>query len=62
MVAAQRYYNLTRTDTTRFTTSDDKAEIDSRAYALDWHDYIGNRPLGIMRNGPLQSIGELATY
>lgn len=59
-VPTQRFYNLTRTDTNRFaTTSDDKAEIDSRAYAVDWHDYIGNRPLAFLRNGPLQSVGEL---
>jgi hypothetical protein len=59
-VPTQRFYNLTRTDTARFaTTSDDKAEIDSRAYAVDWHDYIGNRPLAFIRNGPLQNVGEL---
>jgi hypothetical protein len=59
-VPTHRFYNLTRTDTARFaTTSDDKAEIDSRAYAVDWHDYVGNRPLAFLRNGPLQSVGEL---
>ncbi|MEP6956323.1 MAG: hypothetical protein ABI883_05810, partial [Chthoniobacterales bacterium] len=59
LVPTQRFYNLTRTDTTRFTTSDDKAEIDSRAYAADWHDYIGNRPLAFFRNAPMVNVGEL---
>ena len=58
-VPTQRMYNLTRTDIARFNTSDDKAEIDSRAYAADWHDYIGNRPLAVIRNGPMVSVGEL---
>ncbi len=58
-IPTRRMYNLTRTDTNRFATSDDKAEIDSRAYAVDWYDYIGNRPLLFFRNGPLLSVGEL---
>ena len=58
-VVTKRLYNVTRTDTTRFTTSNDKAELDSRAYSVDWYDYIGNRPLVFHRNGPMLSIGEL---
>ena len=58
-IPTRRFYNLTRTDTTRFTTSDDKAEIDSRTHAIDWHDYVGNRPLAYFRNAPMQSVGEL---
>ncbi len=59
----QRIVNLTRTDTTRFTSGtqsgDDKAEQDCRAYSVDWYDYLGDRPLVFHRDGPMLSIGEL---
>lgn len=58
-VMTKRWYNLTRTDVTRFPTSDDQAELDARAYAVDWYDYIGDRPFLVHRNGPMLSIGEL---
>ncbi len=63
MVVTSRTYNLTRTDTGRFTpttiSGDDKAEIDSRASAVDWYDYVGDRPLVFLRNAPMLSNGEL---
>lgn len=58
-VATKRWYNLTRTDTARFTTTNNLAEMDSRAYSVDWYDYVGNRPLLFHRNGPMASVGEL---
>jgi hypothetical protein len=62
-VQTKRFYNLTRTDTTRFnqtsSSGDDRAELDSRAYSVDWYDYIGNRPLAFHRDGPMLSVGEL---
>lgn len=58
-VATRRWYNLTRTDTTRFATSTDKAEMDCRAYSVDWYDYIGNRPLLFHRDGSMLNVGEL---
>jgi hypothetical protein len=65
-VITGRFYNVTRTDITRFTPAianstvgDDKADMDSRAYSVDWYDYIGNRPLLTHRDAPMVSIGEL---
>ena len=58
-VATKRWYNLTRTDAARLTTTNDKAEMDSRVYAVDWYDYVGDRPLLFQRNGPMVSIGEI---
>jgi hypothetical protein len=37
----------------------DQAEINPRAYAVDWFDYGGNRPLAFIRNGLMVNIGEL---
>jgi hypothetical protein len=58
-VITRRWYNLTRTDTTRFAVNNDQAEVDSRAYSVDWYDYIGDRPLLFHRNGSMLSVGEL---
>jgi hypothetical protein len=58
-VVTKRWYNLTRTDTGRFTTTADQAEMDSRVYAVDWYDYVGNRPLLFLRNGAMASAGEI---
>ncbi|MGI8889934.1 MAG: hypothetical protein ACR2G0_04020 [Chthoniobacterales bacterium] len=60
-----RWYNISRSDATtpsdtnRIAAYIDKAEIANRTYALDWYDWVGNRPLAFHRNGPLRSVGEL---
>ena len=37
----------------------DQAEINQRAYAVDWYDYDGDRPFAFIRNGAMLNIGEL---
>ncbi|CAN5527883.1 hypothetical protein BH20VER3_BH20VER3_00350 [soil metagenome] len=62
---SDRWYNLSRTDASlptgasRIDTYIDKAEINTRSYAFDWYDYVGDRPLAFHRNGPMRSVGEL---
>lgn len=55
----ERWRNILRTDKPRVDSSTDKAEASIRAYAFDWYDNIGDRPLSFIRNKPMLSIGEL---
>ena len=43
----------------RITAFIDTAEVNPRAYAFDWFDYAGTRPLGFIRNGPMLNVGEI---
>lgn len=60
-----RWRNLSRSDaslpatTNRIAQFIDKAELNARAFGLDWFDNIGDRPLAFIRNGPMRGIGEL---
>jgi hypothetical protein len=60
-----RWRNIGRTDastpptTNRIAQFIDTAELNSRAYGVDWFDNAGDRPLALIKNGPMLNIGEL---
>lgn len=69
-ILTDRWDNDSRTDATtpswisgakpdRITKFIDIAELNPRAYAVDWFDNIGNRPIAFIRNAPMLNIGEL---
>lgn len=54
-----RWYHTTRSDEDRVAFGIDRAEQNSRAYALDWYQHFGDSPKAFHANRPLRSIGEL---
>jgi hypothetical protein len=64
-IVNDRWRGINRTDaTTPLTTNRiaafiDTSELNPRSYGVDWYDQAGDRPLGVMRNGPMLNIGEL---
>jgi hypothetical protein len=55
-----RWYHTTRSDPERIDSLKSSWEQSSRTYAVDWYDRVGNHPLAFLRNGPMQSVGELS--
>lgn len=61
----ERWRTTNRTDATlpagnnRLERFVDKAEVNARSFGVDWFDESGNRPLAMIRNGPMLNIGEL---
>lgn len=56
---SQRWYHTTRSDGLRRVEVGDDWEHFIRTAAVDWYDHVGDHPFCWLRNGPMQSVGEL---
>lgn len=54
-----RWYHTTRSDEARVEYGLDRAEQNSRTFALDWYQHFGDSPKAVHRNAPMRAIGEL---